>query len=270
MQRLRVGVQLSPQHTTYTAYAQVVRQVEELGVDTIWNWDHFLPPYFGEPPEKNKIDPPHGNHFEAWTLLTAMATLTQRAEVGCLVTCNSYRNPALLANMAKTVDHISNGRVILGLGSGWFEPDYREYGYTFGTAHERLKSLEAALPIIKQHWVEDMPLPVRSTIPILIGGDGERVTLRLTAQYADMWNSGADPEEFKHKCAVLDTWCDKLGRQPTAIERTVNIFGEPSMATYDEYMAAGAQHIILNVGPPWDLTPVEQLVKWRDSRQTSL
>ena len=270
MQRLRVGVQLSPQHTTYTAYAQVVRQVEELGVDTIWNWDHFLPPYFGEPPEKNKVEPPHGNHFEAWTLLTAMATLTHRAEIGCLVTCNSYRNPALLAAMSKTVDHISNGRVILGLGSGWFEPDYKEYGYTFGTARERLKSLETALPIIKQHWGLDMPLPVRSTIPILIGGDGERVTLRLTAQYADMWNSGAEPDEYKHKCTVLDEWCDKVGRQPTAIERTLNIYGEPTLATYDEYIVAGVQHIILNVSSPWDLTPVEQLVNWRDSRQVSL
>jgi len=271
MTKLRVGVQLGPQHTTYNAYAQAVREVEALGVDTIWNWDHFMPPFFGEPPQKSEADPPpYGNHFEAWTLLTAMATLTHRAEIGCLVTCNSYRNPALLANMAKTVDHISGGRVILGLGSGWFEPDYLEYGYSFGSAGERLRALETALPVIKQHWAEDAPLPIRSTIPILIGGDGERVTLRLTAQYADMWNSGAEPEEYKRKCTVLDTWCDKVGRQPTAIERTLNIYGEPTMATYDDYVAVGVQHIILNVGSPWDLSSVEQLVQWRDSRQASL
>jgi alkanesulfonate monooxygenase SsuD/methylene tetrahydromethanopterin reductase-like flavin-dependent oxidoreductase (luciferase family) len=171
--------------------------------------------------------------------------------------------------MAKTVDHISGGRVILGIGSGWFEPDYRAYGYSFGTAGKRLQALEAALPIIKQRWAGDVPLPVRSTIPILIGGEGERVTLRLTAQYADLWNSGAEPPEYKRKNAVLDAWCDKVGRPPTAIERTVNIYGRPTLSTFDDYVAAGAQHIILNVSAPWDLNPVEQLIQWRDTRRVS-
>jgi probable F420-dependent oxidoreductase len=254
MPTIRVGVQLAPQHTTYAAYAQAVRDVEALGVDTIWNWDHFFPPW---------DYPAAGDHFEAWTLLAAMATVTQRAEVGCLVTCNSYRNPALLAAMARTVDHISGGRLILGLGAGWFEAEYREYGYPFGTPGERLKALAEALPVIRQRWAVDRPLPVRPCIPILIGGDGERVTLRLTAQYADLWNSGARPDEYRRKCAVLDEWCHRLGRAPSAIERTVNVYGSPAMETYDAYVAAGAQHIILNVGAPWDLTPVRQLVQWR-------
>jgi probable F420-dependent oxidoreductase len=251
----RVGVQLHPQHTTYREYKDAVIRMEGLGVDTIWDWDHFFPLY----------GPPEGPHFEGWTLLAAMAEMTTRATVGCLVTCNSYRNPALLSNMAKTVDHIAEGRFILGIGAGWFERDYREFGYEFGTAASRLRALEAALPIIKQRWARDNPPPVRGTIPILIGGGGERVTLRLTAQYADLWNGFGPVETFARKNRVLDDWCDRLGRERTAIERTVSI-GAEELNHLDAYAAAGATHIILGLGHPFDGTPVERLVAWRDHR----
>jgi len=262
MSNIRVGVQLAPQNTTYAAYAKAVCEAESLGVDTIFNWDHLIPGWL--PKKKHPPDPDWGNHFEAWTLLASMATLTHRAEIGCLVTCISYRNPALLSNMAKTVDHISNGRLILGLGAGWYEKEYREYGFLFGTAGERLKSLENGLIVIKERWAIDKPLPVRQAIPILIGGGGERVTLRIAAQYADIWNCGGSPKAFKHKCAVLDGWCEKVGRDPEGIERSVVINGAPEAATCDRYVTAGAGHIILNVNAPWDMNPVEQLVRWRD------
>ncbi|MBX5491412.1 MAG: LLM class F420-dependent oxidoreductase [Chloroflexi bacterium] len=251
----RVGVQLHPQHTTYREYKDAVIRMEGLGVDTIWDWDHFFPLY----------GPPDGPHFEGWTLLAAMAELTTRATIGCLVTCNSYRNPALLSNMAKTVDHIAEGRFILGIGAGWFEREYREYGYEFGTAADRLRALEAALPIIKERWAKDNPPPVRGTIPILIGGGGERVTLRLTAQYADLWNGFGPVETFARKNRVLDDWCDRVGRPRTAVERTVSI-GVEELDHLDAYANVGATHIILGFGPPYDGQPVERLVAWRDRR----
>jgi probable F420-dependent oxidoreductase len=254
MSRIRIGVQLHPQQTSYTAFADAVQRIEELGADTIWNWDHFFPLYG----ERN------GPHFEGWTLLTAMATLTSRAQVGCLVTCNTYRNPNLLADMARTVDHISGGRLILGIGAGWAERDYNEYGYEFGTAPSRLKELGKNLPIIKARWEKLNPPPTRK-IPILIGGGGEKVTLKLTAQYADLWNGFGPLENWQRKNAILTDWCDRVGRDPAAIERTVST-GANDLGNLDTYVAAGATHIILGLGAPWDLTPVRRLLAWRDAQ----
>lgn len=254
----RVGVQLQPQHTTWAAYSAAVQQLDGLGVDTLWTWDHFFP----------LTGDPAGAHFEGWTLLSAMAALTTRAAVGCLVTCNSYRNPALLAAMAKTVDHISAGRLILGLGAGWFERDYTTYGYTFGTAAERLRALGAALPIIRERWAQDAPPPTRP-IPLLIGGGGEQVTLKLTAQYADLWNGLGTPEAYAHKNAVLTRWCQELGRDPQAVERTVwvhanQVVAEPQVL--EAYAAAGATHIIVGLEDPFLHEAVAHLIAWRARR----
>lgn len=254
---LRVGVQLHPQQTTYDSFAAAVRRVEAIGVDSIWNWDHFFPLY----------DDPDGPHFEGWTILTAMATLTERAEIGCLVTCNSYRNPALLTHMAKTVDHISHGRLILGIGAGWFERDYEEFGYTFGTAGDRLRDLATSLPIIRERMSAEEPPPVRNPIPILIGGGGEKVTLKLTAQYADLWNGFGPVEKWAHKNRVLDEWCLKVGRDPADIERTVAIGKDDIPANLDAFVEVGATHLILGMGEPWDYGLVEQLVDWRDQNR---
>jgi probable F420-dependent oxidoreductase len=255
MSPIRVGVQLHPQHTTYAAFADAVRRAEDLGVDTIWDWDHFFP-LSGDR---------DGAHFEGWTLLTAMATLTSRAEIGCLVTCNSYRNPNLLADMARTVDHISGGRLILGIGAGWFARDYQEYGYEFGTGPSRLKELASALPIIRERWARLNPPPLRDPIPTLIGGGGEKVTLKLTAQYADLWHGFGPPETYRHKNEVLNSWCREVGRDPAAIERVTATYAD----RFDQlgaFVAAGASHFILEWDAPWDTAPIKRLVEWRDAQ----
>ena len=254
---VRVGVQIHQQQTTYASFAEAVRRVEDMGVDTIWNWDHFFPLY-GDP---------QGNNFEGWTLLSAMATLTERAEIGCLVTCNTYRNPALLSDMAKTVDHISNGRLILGIGAGWFEKDYSEYGYEFGTGGERLAELERALEIIHHRWEVDTPRPIRNPIPILIGGGGEKKTLRIAARYANMTNTFGDTETLARKMRVLDNWCAEIDRDPGEIERSTGIQKFATNTQRDAYVKAGATHLILELGEPWDFAAVEDLVRWRDRRR---
>lgn len=253
---LRVGVQMHPQHTTYQNYIDGVRRMEDLGVDSVWDWDHFFPLY-GDP---------QGNHFEGWTLLSAMAALTSHVQIGALVTCNTYRNPALLADMAKTVDHISNGRLILGLGAGWFERDYKEYGYDFGTAGSRLAALEEALPIILHRWEVDVPKPVRYPIPILIGGGGEKKTLRITAKYANMWHGFGDAETLTHKMGVLNNWCSEVGRNPQEIERSAGTTAQHTDEERDAIMKAGITHLIVGMQAPWDFDAVKKLVSWRDSR----
>jgi len=251
--RIRVGVQMQPQHTTYPSYMEAVRRFELIGVDSLWDWDHFFP-LNGDP---------QGNHYEGWTLLTAMAASTQRVEVGCFVTCNTYRNPALLSNMAKTVDHISNGRLILGIGAGWFERDYSEYGYEFGTAGSRLDALERSLEIIKHRWEVDVPKPIRP-IPILIGGGGERKTLRIAAKHANMTHFFADVATFTHKMEVLNNWCAEFQRDPREIERACSVDSKTSDAERDDYVAAGASHFILGMSGTWNYDAVEKLVHWRN------
>jgi probable F420-dependent oxidoreductase len=253
--RFKVGAQFHPQHTSIEVLRAGWREADALGVDSIWTWDHFFPLY-GDP---------DGAHFEGWSLLAAIACDTQHAEFGAMVTCNSYRNPELVADMARTIDHLSRGRLILGIGSGWFERDYEEYGYPFGTAIERLRALEAALPRIEARLGTLKPPPVREPLPILIGGAGEKVTLRLVAEHAALWNSFGPPERYAKKNAILDEWCGRVGRDPEEIERTILI--EPDDLQVDAYLEAGATHLIVGLGTtgdaPFDLGPVRELIDAR-------
>jgi probable F420-dependent oxidoreductase len=255
MVRLKIGVQLHQQHCSIAQYRQAWRRADELGVDSIWNWDHFFPLY-GDP---------NGRHWEGWTTLAVLGCETRRARIGCLVLCMSYRNAALLSQMARTLDHLCGGRLILGVGAGWFARDYQEYGYDFGTPGARLKNLERAIGTLKERWAKDEPKPVRGTIPLLIGGGGEKVTLRLAAEHADFWNTTNPPEAWAHKNRVLDEWCRKVGRDPTTIERTAATWS-PDLAQAEQYAAAGAEHIIYGFGPPFDFGPVERLLEWRENR----
>jgi probable F420-dependent oxidoreductase len=248
MASFRVGVQLHPSHTSIGDLRAAWEEADRMGVDSIWTWDHFFPLYGDDT----------GPHFEGWSLLAAMAVTTERARFGMLVTAAPYRNPELLADMARTVDHLSGGRLYLGVGAGWFEKDFDEYGYEFGTPASRLRGLEAALERIRSRLGQLHPGPA-GDLPILIGGGGEKVTLRLVATYADAWNTFGPPETYAHKNEVLDRWCDKVGRDPAEIERTVAIqAGEVDAA--ERYLEAGATHLIVMTGHPFDLDTVQRLL----------
>jgi probable F420-dependent oxidoreductase len=252
---VRIGLQLQPQHADYAVIRRTAAAAEEAGVDVLFNWDHFFPLY-GEP---------DGKHFEAWTMLGAWAEATSRVEIGSLVSCNSYRNPELLADMARTVDHMSGGRLILGIGAGWFQRDYDEYGYEFGTAGSRIADLGEALPRIESRLGKLNPPPTRH-IPVMIGGGGERKTLRLVAKHADIWHGFGDPDTIRHKHAVLDAHCADVGRDPAEIERSTEGRGDPADVGEKLYAAGSRLFTVPTTGPDHDLGPLREWIAWRDAK----
>jgi len=257
---VRIGVHLKPQHAQYADLRRAVAAAEEAGVDLVTTWDHFYP----------LTGDPAGEHFESWTMLGAWAQATSRVELGTLVSSVGYRNPDLLADMARTLDHVSGGRFILGIGAGWAERDYLEYGYDFGSVGSRLAMLEAALPRIEARWARLNPAPTRK-IPILIGGGGVKKTLRYTARHADIWHGFGTPDELAHKHAVLDEWCAVEGRDPAAIERATAADDGPGDRGEqgDALLAAGTTLITVRTdGPRYDFGPLREWIAWRDERNT--
>lgn len=211
---------------TWEDTLNLATHAEATGWDGVWFADHFMP---------NQADT-SGPTAEAWTTIAALSALVPRVRIGTLVTGNTYRHPAVLAKMAAQCDVISGGRIVLGLGSGWQENEHAAYGLEFSTVPGRLKRLEEACQVIKGlttnlktdfdgkfYQLKDAPLnprPVQNPLPLLIGGGGEHVTLKITAKYADEWNVWGTPETLRNKMAILDAHCDKIGRPRTAIQRS--------------------------------------------------
>ena len=262
MHPIRIAAQLHPQHGAWADLRAAAIRADRLGYDIVYTWDHFFPLYGDR----------DGAHFECWTMLAAIAEATEHVEVGPLVACNSYRNPDLLADMARTVDHISGGRAILGIGAGWNRRDYEEYGYRFASTGERLAALESAIPRIQDRLARLQPPPVRP-LPLLIAGVGEQRTLRLVARYADGWHAHfpSHVSELHPKIEALQRWCDEIGRDPHEIEWGVGVEPTDLDRFLDEdapaYLALGFTQFTLGFnGPRWNVEAAERWLRWRDER----
>jgi alkanesulfonate monooxygenase SsuD/methylene tetrahydromethanopterin reductase-like flavin-dependent oxidoreductase (luciferase family) len=224
----RLGILLWSQATDWDSFERSAIRIDELGYEHLWTWDH-LHAIFGDP---------YQPIFEGYTTLAAWAKVTRRARLGLLVGANTFRNPGLVAKMAVTLDHISGGRAILGIGGAWFETEHTEFGIDFGASPgTRLTWMDEAVSAMRAllggeevtsppdgryqfSHLRIQPGPVQDRLPIMIGGSGERKTLRSVAQYADMWNAMGSVEKLRHKVSVLRTHCDTVGRDFSDIELT--------------------------------------------------
>jgi F420-dependent oxidoreductase-like protein len=227
---MRFGIQTGPQHVTWPEVLNIWQVADGLKFDTAWTFDHFFP----------IMSDPKGSQLEGWITLTALAQKTQHVRVGTLVTGITYRAPAVLAKMGATLDVITGGRLEMGLGAAWFHQEHEALGIPFPPAAERIKRLGEACEVIKRMWTEEAatwkgqyyeikeaycnPKPVQKPHPpILIGGAGEQLTLKMVARYADAWNAFGSLDVFKHKIEVLASHCRDIGRDPDTIEKSVSL-----------------------------------------------
>ncbi len=273
--KLSFGIKTAPQNTTYEGMLRVWQEADTVPIiEHAWLFDHFMP--LGADPT--------GPCLEGWTLLAALAAQTKRLRVGIMVTGNTYRHPAVLANMSATVDIISGGRLDFGIGAGWNELEHSAYGIPLYAPGERIRRMGEACEVIKRMWTETAPdfdgqyyqlrgarcepKPIHKPYPpFVIGGSGEQLTLRMVAKYADIWNFvGGSTESFRHKNEVLNNHCATVGRDPAAIERSVQVFADPdnlseARDTVRDYITAGATHLILNLRAPYPQGIVHRLAE---------
>lgn len=221
---MRFGFWPNPR-SNYEDTKTLAQHAEATGWDTLWLADHFLP-------DEDELIPVH----ESWITLAALARDVPRVRLGTMVTSNTYRHPAVLANMVTTLDNLSGGRVVLGLGSGWQQNEHEAYGIPYGTAGSRLRMLDEACQVIKGLFTNEYsdfegefyqlkraplePKPVQEKLPLMIGGGGEKVTLKIAAKYADEWNVWGDVDTLVKKMKILDQHCETVGRNPGEIERS--------------------------------------------------
>lgn len=275
MAKLSFGVKTAPQHTTYEAMLAVWKEADATPVfEHAWLFDHFAPIY-------SDVD---GPCLEGWTLLSAFAAQTRRIRVGLMVTGNTYRHPAVLAHQAATVDIVSNGRLDLGIGAGWNEYEHTSMGIPLYQPGERLRRFGEACEIIKRLFTQHLtdfdgryyqlkqarcePKPVQKPYPpFVIGGSGEKLTLRIVAQYADVWNYAGGPvETFNQKVAILHEHCATVGRNPDEIRLSVQLpvnYDDLDATTQmvQQFVDAGATHIILNLRYPYPESIVIRLAE---------
>jgi F420-dependent oxidoreductase-like protein len=228
--RIRFGVYSGPQHATFEDCLELWRRCQELGYDWLSVFDHFM----------LIVGDPDGPCFEGPTMMAAMAAHTTRVRVAILVTGVTYRHPAVAANIAATIDHISGGGAEYGVGAAWFEQEHREYGIPFPRVGVRMDMLDEACRVMRGLWTKDRfsfdgehyqlddaqlkPKPLQARLPLMIGGAGEKRTLRIVAEHADVWNTGLDEiETFRHKLDVLSHHCEDVRRDPAEIRKSLTI-----------------------------------------------
>jgi F420-dependent oxidoreductase-like protein len=231
---IKIGALLWPQTGSWPALRDAAIRADRAGLDSLWTWDHLMA----------IVGPWEQPILEGWTTLAALATQTERATLGLMVSANTFRNPGLTAKLATTLDHISGGRAVLGIGGAWFEREHDAYGFdeTWGSGFgERLDRLDESVMLLRRlldgeriaehsgrfYTMRDAlvePRPVQPRLPILIGGSGPKKTLRTTARFADAWNSGGSAEELRAKDAILRERCEEVGRNHEEIERSATVW----------------------------------------------
>ncbi|KAA0095991.1 LLM class F420-dependent oxidoreductase [Mycolicibacterium sp. P1-18] len=264
---LRVAVQIQPGGTPdYKSWRDAVVAADDLGVDVIFGYDHFHRPVMegmvDGKPVMSDVQPDVAN-FEGWTALASWGEITSHADIGLLVTGVGYRNADLLADMARTVDHISGGRLILGLGAGWYEKDYTTYGYEFGTFGSRFDLFDESLIRIEKRLAALVPPPVRK-LPILIGGTGPKRSLPAVARHADIWHAFQELDAFRRSSDRVEELATTYGRSAADIERST-LWQNAQSA--DAFREAGVTlfQTELTSDDGYDLTSLKQVLAWRDN-----